>query len=171
MIDNILNKIKEIDYGWVDQNKIVHHSSKRNFFLENYKLQTIEDTLKYKVGTCWEQVELIRYLGKQEKLNIDTYIIIYNDPNKIARHSIAVTKINNKYYYLENAWKDQGKNIEFNSIEEILRTIVNQFPRMYKIDEFDKTKIEIYKYLEPTPGLNYEEFTNYCRKGERINYE
>lgn len=171
MIEDILNKIKEIDYGWVDSNKIVHHSSKRNFFLENYRLQTIEDTLKYKVGTCWEQVELTRYYAKQHNLEIETYIIIYNDPTKIARHSIAVANLNNKYYYLENSWKDQGKNIEFDNIKDILHTVVNQFPRMYKINEFDLNKIEIYNYSEPNPGLSFEDFTNYCRKGEKINYE
>ena len=171
MIDDILNKVKEIDYGWIDSNKIVHHNAKKNFFLENYKLQTIEETLKYKVGTCWEQVELTRYYAKQNNLDISTYIIIYNDPNKIARHSIAVCYLNNKYYYLENSWRNQGKDLEFSSVQEILKTVVNQFPRMYKINEFDTKKIEIYKYNEPTPGISFEEFTNYCRKGEKIDYE
>ncbi len=170
MIEDILSKVKEIDYGWVDQNKIIHHSSKRNFFLENYKLQTIEDTLQYKVGTCWEQVELTRHYCEQYHLNVDTYIIIYNDPDKIARHSIAIANIKNKYYYLENAWKDQGKSIEFNSINDILHTVVNNFPRMYKINNFDIDKIEIYKYSKPMPGLNYNEFTEHCRKGEKILY-
>ena len=74
MIDDILNKVKEISYGWIDSNKIVHHNAKKNFFLENYKLQTIEETLKYKVGTCWEQVELTRYYAKQNNLDISTLL-------------------------------------------------------------------------------------------------
>lgn len=42
---------------------------------------------------------------------------------------------------------------------------------MYKIHDFDISKIEIYKYNKPEPGLNYNDFTEYCRKQEKITLE
>lgn len=42
---------------------------------------------------------------------------------------------------------------------------------MYKIYDFDISKIEIYKYNKPEPGLNYNDFTEYCRKQEKISLE
>lgn len=170
-IDKILNKINEIDYGWVDQNKIIHHSSKRQFFIENYHLEDIEDILKYKVGTCFDQVELTRYYFKLENIDIKTYIIIYNDDTKIASHTIAVLESNNKFYYLENTWKNQNNNIEYNTLEELLNSIIKTYPRVYKINNFDKSKIEIYQYEKPPLNLSYQEFTNYCRNSKRIEIE
>ena len=64
----ILEKMKEIEYGWVDKYGVVHKSSKRDFFIQNYRLQKLEDTLKYKVGTCWEQVELVRFYLEEENI-------------------------------------------------------------------------------------------------------
>ncbi len=42
---------------------------------------------------------------------------------------------------------------------------------MYKINDFDISKIEIYKYTKPEPGLNYNEFTEYCKNQEKIILE
>ena len=166
---SILDKMKEIEYGFVDDYGIIHRKSSKEFFINNYKLQTIEDTLKYKIGTCWEQVELVRYYLESEKIPVDTYIIIYNDDSKIARHTIVVVKDNNKFYWMENSWKQNNNSIEFNNLDDLLNTIVNLFPSMYKIYDFDKSKIEIYKYDKPEVGLSFNEFTEYCRKQTKID--
>ena len=39
---------------------------------------------------------------------------------------------------------------------------------MYKIYNFDMSKIEIYNYSKPSFGLNYNEFTAYCRTQKQI---
>jgi ribosomal protein S18 acetylase RimI-like enzyme len=39
---------------------------------------------------------------------------------------------------------------------------------MYKISDFDMSKIEIYNYSKPNPGLNYNEFTAYCRTQKKV---
>lgn len=42
---------------------------------------------------------------------------------------------------------------------------------MYKINDFDVSKIEIYKYNKPKSGLSYNEFTEYCKNQEKITLE
>ena len=166
-IFSILDKMKEIKYGWVDQYGVVHKNAGRNFFIKNYRMQTIEETLKYKVGTCWEQVELIRYYLEKENIPVQTFIIIYNDESKIARHTIAIANCNNKYYWMESSWNNTNI-VSYNNIKEILQTLIDMFPRMYKINDFNINKIEIYQYEKPKEHLTYNEFTEFCKEQKKI---
>ena len=61
IITEVLNKMKNIKYGWVDKYNVIHTHSKLQYFLDNYLYMSIEDTLKYKVGTCFEKANLCKY--------------------------------------------------------------------------------------------------------------
>lgn len=164
----ILNKLDDIHYGWVDRYNVVHKQSKKDFFINNYKFMSIEETLNNKVGTCFEQTELIRYYLEQESIPCKNYIIIYNDNNKIASHTICVAEVNDKYYLMESSWILNDENIEFSSTKEILNKVVRLYPKMYKIEPFDINLIDIYEYDKPTPGLSFKEFQNYTRTCNKI---
>ena len=59
-LESVLENIN-IEYGFVDKYNVIHKHIKKNYYLENYNLQSVKDTIKYNVGTCWEYVELVRY--------------------------------------------------------------------------------------------------------------
>ena len=168
LIDKVLNKMSEIEYGWVDKNGDIHRRAKKSFFLKNYHFQSIDETLGYKVGTCWEQVELARYYLEKEDIHVDSYFIMYDDESKIARHTIAIASLYGKYWWIENAWKARGNYSFFDSPEDILAKVIELYPRMYKIENFDYEKIEIYKYSKPIAGLSFEDFTEYCRNQDEV---
>lgn len=168
-LKEILLKLKEINYGWVDKYNTVHKKSGRDYYMQNYRLQTIEETLEFKVGTCWEQVELARYYLECENIPCKTYIIIYNDDVKIARHTICTVEFQSKICLLENSWKAETQNLQlFENIDEILNMYVEKFPAMYKIYDFDLSKIEIYEYTKPETYLTYDEFSAFCRSCKKI---
>ena len=52
---------KYIKYGWVDINNEEHINNLKNF-RRLYRTGTVEETLKHGIGTCVEQVNLMRYL-------------------------------------------------------------------------------------------------------------
>ena len=158
----VINSIN-IDYGFVDKYGIRHRNIKKNYYLENYRLQSIEDTIKYNIGTCYEYVELVR----DKVPNIDSYIILYDDPNKIARHTIAILHDNDKYYWIENNYNN--KDIEYDNLDEIFNILIKSYPRIYKIENFNKDLINIYKYDKPSIGLSYKEFEDYI-KNKGIKY-
>lgn len=160
-LNNILNKIN-IDYGFVDKYGIIHKNIKKKFYLENYHLESIEEIIKYNVGTCWEYVELLRFYLSEIDIDMTSYIIIYNDDNYIARHTFGVITCNNKYYLMEDNLKS------YDSLEDIFNEFIGTLPVMYKIRDFDKSKLEIYEYTKPKVGLNYYEFSDFVRKGKRI---
>ena len=128
-ISKILEKLKEIKYGWVDKDGVIHQKAGRNFFINNYRLQTIEETLEYKVGTCWEQVELARYYLEKEDISVQTYLILYNEEHKIARHSIAIAQEFGKYYLVENSWKINKFLKGYDTPEDIIISIIDLFER------------------------------------------
>ena len=163
----VLKQIKDINYGWSDRFGVVHHHAKIEYFKENYRTMSFLDIEKNKVGTCIEQVFYTQELLKQKNINSESYIIIYNVPSKIARHTICVVNDNDKYYLMENEWNVNGLK-PFNSLDDLLKSVVNRYPRMYKINNFDESLIDIYNYNDYQEGMSLEEFTNYCRGTKKI---
>lgn len=167
IIEEVLKEIKNISYGWCDKFNVVHHHAKIDYFKENYRTMSLDNIKKFKVGTCIEQVYYTQELLKEGKINSESYIIIYNDPSKIARHTICVVNNNDCFYLVENEWNTSGLK-KFNSLNELLKAVVDRYPRMYKINNFNKDLIDIYNYSEYKEGLSLEEFTSYCRSTKKI---
>lgn len=168
VLKDILLKMRDIHYGWVDKNKQTHTHSKKDFFLENYRFMSVEDTLKYKHGTCFEQSELIRYYLNNENIKCNNYIIIYNDDNKIASHTVCIAESNSSYYLMEPSWIINNDKFKYDSKEEILNLIISLYPKMYKIEPFKKDLIDIFEYDAPKPNITFKEFQEYTRSCKKI---
>ena len=76
MILEIMDKMNNINYGYLDINSNVHNSVDDKFS-ELYRLQSPNEILNNKVGVCWDQVELERYLFSQKNVEFKTYFISY----------------------------------------------------------------------------------------------
>ncbi|MDE5539445.1 MAG: hypothetical protein K2J20_03040 [Bacilli bacterium] len=63
----ILNKLSDIEYGWMDIDKNVYKDSEKGF-KKKYVLSSPEEVITNKVGTCFDIVELERAYFKN--LNI-----------------------------------------------------------------------------------------------------
>ena len=60
--NDVLEFMKEnIKYGWLDINNEEHIGNMKNF-RRLYRTATIEETLEHGIGTCIEQVILMKYL-------------------------------------------------------------------------------------------------------------
>ena len=69
MVNNIMNQMNDIEYGYLDINGIIH-SNTDELFSKLYKLQSPQETLKNKTGVCWDQVELERYAFEIQRRDI-----------------------------------------------------------------------------------------------------
>ena len=162
VLNNILNEAKQISYGFVTSDGMVHKNAKRQYYLDNYRLMSIDDIIKYKVGTCYEQTEYVAYLLDMNNISYKKYNIIYDVEGKIARHTFCVVENNKKYILMESGWLFQDN--EFDTLEDLLVSVVKRYPRMYKIEGFDIDIIEIYEYDSVTYGCTFDEFTDNVRK-------
>ena len=167
---NILNEAKQISYGFVTSDGCVHKNAKRQYYLDNYRLMNIDEIIKYRVGTCYEQTEYVGYLLDKENIPYKKYNIIYDVEGKIARHTFCVVEDNNKYVLMESSWLFEN-NI-FDTLEDLLISIVKRYPRMYKLEDFNIDIIEIYQYNNVTFGCTFDEFTSNVRNnGIKVNVD
>jgi acyl carrier protein phosphodiesterase len=172
VLNNILSEAKQIAYGFVTSDGVVHKNAKRQYYLDNYRLMSIDEIIKYKVGTCYEQTEYVAYLLEQNNIPYKKYNIIYDVEGKIARHTFCVVNYNDKYILMESEWLFEHK--EYDTLEDVLVSVVKRYPRMYKIEGFDIDIIEIYEYDSVQYGCNFYEFTDNVRntgKPIKVNLE
>ena len=103
-MNKIMHILNEIEYGWIDKNNNKYNEV-NNLFSDNYILQSPKQVLKNKIGVCWDQVELERYLFEKENICFNTYFIVHYDNDKYPTHTFLIYKKDNKYYWFEHSWE------------------------------------------------------------------
>ena len=161
--EEIMEIMAQIQYGWIDKKKKPHKNDFNN--IDNlYLLATPKETLKNKLGLCWDQVELERYLF-QGYLNVKTYAIIYSANNTITTHTFLTFQKENKYYWFEHAW-DKYKGIhEYASLESLLLDVKEKFTFN---KEYNKENLSLYGYKKPKAHLNEQELWEHYKQGTKI---
>ena len=155
-IQSVLERLDQIKYGWIGKDKVLHKYSKQDFFLANYRLMSIEETLENNVGTNFENACVAKKL--LDDLNIDShiYLFVYTD-KPIASHAICIANIEDKYYSLENNWILDNNRREFDSKEDIFKLVKTQLRKTYVIEPFEEDKVSIKELDELIPNSTYEE--------------
>nr|MCR4581050.1 hypothetical protein [Bacilli bacterium] len=93
---------------------------------------------------------------------------IYDVPNKIARHTFVVVEKDNKYILMETGWVID--NNVFDTLDDLLISVVKRYPKMYKLEDFDINIVEIYEYDKVNVGDDFYQFTDNIRKnGNKIS--
>ncbi|MGE5456616.1 MAG: ASCH domain-containing protein [Ignavibacteriales bacterium] len=166
----IMNIMGKIEYGWVDNKKNKYYEPDE-LFLDNYILQSPKEILKSKIGVCWDQVELERYLFRNHKLNIKTYFICHYDNDKCPTHTFLVYEKYNKFYWFEHSW-DKYKGIhEFKNERELLESIREKFIKDQLNNNYNEENLLIREYSKPISGITVVEFCKHCEQNQPIILE
>ena len=166
----ILNKLNNIQYGFVDNNKNIYPVSLENWdsnFDNLYYLQSPKELIETKCGVCWDQVELERFLLKENKIESESYFIIAHNEKQTKTHTFIVVESNN-CYWIEHSWETNRGIHEYKSLTELLNDIKNKFEESLEIENKTYT-LEIYKYETPKYGINCTDFMKHCEKGKKID--
>jgi len=164
----IMNMMNQINYGWVDKNHQKHENLDDTLF-DNYQLQSPKELLESKLGFCWDQVELERYLFQGNDLDIKTYFIINYDGDKCQTHTFLTFQKNNKYYWFEHAWEKFRGIHEFNTLKELLLTVRKKFIESELNNKYQKENLIIREYKKPKYHSSIPEFYHYCEQGKYID--
>ena len=162
---------ENIQYGWVDINGEKHINTLHNV-RRLYKVLSIEETLKYGVGTCLEQVILMSYL--LDRLNIPNKMFctrIY-EPDDFDdldadehTHCFVLYYLDNKVVHLEHPDGDY-KGLHIYDNEEIA---IRETNKHYEELAGGKSRA-ITEFYEAIPGMSFKDFNNYVNsldKGKR----
>lgn len=163
IITEVLDKMKNIKYGWVDKYNVIHTHSKLQYFLDNYLYMSIEDTLKYKVGTCFEKANLCKYYLEKHGIDSKVYMIDYDTNEKFAKHTICVVEDNGIFYWVESSWVINGRS-KFSSLDELFDEAIKKYPKMYKIEGLDRSLIHIYEVKDIPYKSTFLEYYNLVKQ-------
>lgn len=167
MINDIMLKLDDIQYGYKDKDNNVHYNVD-NKFAQNYSLQSPEEVLKNKVGVCWDQVELERVLFLEKKISVNTYFIVHYDGDKCPTHTFLIYKLGEYFYWFEHSWELFRGIHKYDSELEALKDIRDKFIKYELHNQYEPMNLCIYNYDKPKYELSCLQFYKHCEKGTNI---
>ena len=171
----LLNFMSEnIKYGFIGKNGKRYLNQDSKDWFKECLVQTGNQVLETKIGTCWDQVELERLWFEKNNYEIKTIFIIFevNYENDFPTHTFLLYKKNDKWYWFENAFEDFRGIHEFESVKDAIDFVKSKHLE-YAIKsniakQEDKDLIVTYDYSKLIKALNVEDYLNHVTK-HRIN--
>ncbi|MCQ2978419.1 MAG: hypothetical protein MJ245_01320 [Clostridia bacterium] len=154
----------QIEFGYVDIDENVHYEIDQDF-RDNFSLQAPRTLMKSFVGTCFDEVELIRRFFKEKEIYAETYFVISKGAGTVQNHAFVVFQNDNMWGWFENYWKEYEGIHYYVSKERLLKDVYNKF--LSKCGRV--STIALYQYDRPEYGINYNEFIEHCMQG-RLAY-
>ena len=168
-LDDVLKFMKDnIRYGWIDINNFIHIGNMKKF-RRIYRTMTIDEVLKYGIGTCIDQVNLMHYL--LDKTNIKhkmfaTRIYEGNDYNDLDSdehmHCFILCYIDNYVYHIEHPNFHRIAIYKYKNELEALDTI-----NKYYAELSGGISRPITQFYEVKANLTFKEFNNYINSLDR----
>ena len=163
-IKDIMNVMNLIEYGFKDDkgDNIINTNFQKweDDFCDFYYLQTPEELLKSKCGTCWDQVELERKLFQDNNIKFKTYFIYIVDKDMLPSHTFLIYENNNKYYWFEHSWGVYRGIHEYESLLDLLLDVKEKFKKDHKYVS-ENSNLYIYEYQKPKEHITCDEFYEY----------
>jgi hypothetical protein len=118
---------KNISYGYVD-NEGKFHLETLNGIRDNYKINSVQETLTLKVGTCIDQAKIQKLFFDTKGFENKLYCIQYKEKDsldKIKIHPITIYKENGKWCHFEHAFYNFRGIHKYNTLEDLSSTFIN----------------------------------------------
>lgn len=159
-INDIMSTMEEIKYGWLDiENNL--HIGDMNLIPKYYRVSSPEEVLKNKYGICFDQVELERFLFRNEK-ELMSYAIYTNH----MIHTFITFKNENGYVYFEHSSPKLKGVYYFKEKRSLLEFVINGFMNNHKIT--DKNKVFLVQYNELKRLTTFNEIKNILLKKDIV---
>lgn len=168
LLEFMSNNIK---YGYVSKNGKIYDNQDSSSYWDDWYInclvQTGEEVLKTKVGTCWDQVELERLWFENNNYEFKTFFIRFevNKENDYPTHTFLLYKKDNKWYWFENSFEASRGIHEFCSIHDAIN-YVKEKQLEYAINigvakKSDYKYIKSYEYTKLEKPLSVDEYLNH----------
>ena len=162
----IYDSVKDIKYGWMDKNNKFHFHISEGF-VKNFKFQSPKELSKSRIGMCWETVELSKYLLKKNGIPCKTFFFVIPWDNFYC-HSVLVFEANNKFYWFENSLKQLLGIWEFNSLQELFNSVLDNYKYISNRENVNLKLIKIFEYNSPKKEIGCVRFYMHCFKSKKM---
>lgn len=142
-------------------------------FRKLYRTSSLEEVLEYKIGTCIEQVYLMKYL--LDRINISSKMFctrIYEDDNfndleaEEHMHCFLLYYQNDKVYQIEHPNFEKIGIYEFENEDDAIKEI-----NEYYIKLSGGIIRPVTEYFEVIPNISFKEFNNYINSLQGEQHE
>ena len=153
---------ENIEYGWIDINGKQHLDTMKEF-RKLYKTMSIKEILKYKIGTCIDQVNLMHYLLNKIGIKNKMFCCRIFEPDDYGNleeeehmHCFILYYENDKVYHMEHPNFLKKGIYEYSSEGEAIKAIVDYYIKL-RGGKDSPTK----EFFEIPVGINFKEFNKY----------
>ena len=153
---------ENIKYGWIDINGQIHLDTMKEF-RKIYRTMSIEEILKYKIGTCIEQVNLMHYLLNKINVKNKMFCCRIFEPDDYGEieeeehmHCFILYYENNKVYHMEHPNFKKKGIYEYESEDEAIKNVVDYYINL-RGGKDSPTK----EFFEIPVGISFKEFNKY----------
>lgn len=173
--EELLELMSSIRYGYVGFDGKKYYDDWENWFNECY-VQSGEEVLNSKVGTCWDQVELERLWFSKNNYNFKTIFSWFEHgrDDDMPTHTFLAFKSNDKWFWFENAFEAYRGIHEYNSLEELINDVKSKqfefaFNNNKNAKESDRDCLVCYEYSKPNYHLGVNDYLSFVTSNQTIN--
>lgn len=165
---DILKYMDNISYGWIDINNEQHIQTMKNF-RQLYRISSLEESINNKIGTCIEQVNIMRYLLDLIKIPNKMFCCRIFEPDNYVgtgeehMHCFILYYLNNKVYQIEHPNPEKVGIYEYDNEDEALNTIID-----YYVKRTGGTPRPTAQFHEVPVGISFKEFNAYINHLNQI---
>lgn len=159
---------ENIEYGWIDADGNQHIREMKNF-RRDYHVMSLDEILKYKMGTCIDQVKLMHELLKQIGMEHKMFCCRIFEPDDYGNleeeehmHCFVLFYRDGKAYHLEHPNFETKGIYEYNSEDEAIKSIVDYYIKLRGGKESPTTQI-----VDVPDGMTFREFNAYVNQQEK----
>lgn len=150
----------QIEFGYVDDENKIHYEIDQHF-REGYVLQAPRTLMKSFVGTCFDEVELIRKFFNEKEVHCESFFIIAKGAGTVQNHAFVAFKNEDMWGWFENYWKEYEGIHYYISKERLIKDVYDKF-----ISKCGRVStVNVYQYDKPEYGISYNDFLEHASNG------
>ena len=166
---------KNIEYGFLGKNGHIYHKDDSDWY-EQYILQTKEELLNNKVGTCWDQVEFERdwFINNGYEIKTIFEMVNIDYENNYPTHTYLAYKNDDNWYWFEHSDFNNRGIHKYNKFDELISDQFNkyvEFLKTFGITKEEIDKIIITEFDKPKEHVSAREYFDHVLDSKFIRGE
>jgi hypothetical protein len=169
---------ENITYGFLGNNNKKYtnrFSEEWNVWYDICIVQSGEEILNSKIGTCFDQVELERLWFETHNYNFKTIFTWFElgRDSDLPCHTFLIYEKDGKWYWFEHAFENERGIHEFDDWKDAIKCVKEKqieyaSKNFDELTEKDKETLTFYEYTKPNNDLSIPKYFDHVTSNKKI---